>query len=101
MKPSPNGAVKLNSYYSCKMNELLLFITAALLLNSSPYVSGQIAYVEKLMGNIGTAGSANGASTVATFYNPRGIAMDSQSNYYVADFSSHIIRKIDGSTLFV
>jgi sugar lactone lactonase YvrE len=42
----------------------------------------------------GTAGSANGTGTAATFDNPKGLAIDASDNIYVADFDNHIIRKI-------
>ena len=42
----------------------------------------------------GSAGSANGTGTAATFDNPRGLAIDANDNIYVADFDNHIIRKI-------
>jgi len=42
----------------------------------------------------GTAGSANGIGTAATFDNPKGLAIDANDNIYVADFDNHIIRKI-------
>jgi len=42
----------------------------------------------------GSAGSANGTGTAATFDNPKGLAIDANDNTYVADFDNHIIRKI-------
>ena len=42
----------------------------------------------------GSAGSANGIGTAATFDNPRGLAIDASDNIYVADYDNHIIRKI-------
>lgn len=46
------------------------------------------------VGLIGMTGSTNGDSTVATFYIPRGLAVDSQNNLYVADPGNGMIRKI-------
>jgi len=45
----------------------------------------------------GSSGSANGTGTSARFYNPIGITTDG-TNLYVADYSNHLIRKIDIST---
>ena len=45
----------------------------------------------------GVAGFANGASSVAKFWNPSGVAVDSNGNVYVADTSNHLIRKITPS----
>ena len=42
----------------------------------------------------GSIGSTNGTGTVASFFNPRGVAVDSSGNVYVADYSNHLIRKI-------
>ncbi|MFT4875429.1 MAG: sugar lactone lactonase YvrE [Bacteroidia bacterium] len=42
----------------------------------------------------GTAGSANGIGTAATFSNPTGLAIDANDNIYVTDYSNHSIRKI-------
>jgi len=42
----------------------------------------------------GTAGHKDGRGTAARFDNPRGVAVDSSMNIYVADFSNNRIRKI-------
>jgi len=43
----------------------------------------------------GTAGSADGTGTAATFSNPGGLAIDSSgTNLYVAETSNHTIRRI-------
>ena len=46
----------------------------------------------------GVAGFANGLALSSRFNYPRGIAIDSLGNIYVADSWNHRIRKIDGST---
>ena len=40
------------------------------------------------------AGSNDGTGNVATFSFPRGVALDSAGNVYVADEGNHSIRKI-------
>ena len=42
----------------------------------------------------GAQGSANGASTAASFYLPSAVAVDSSGNVYVADTHNFLIRKI-------
>jgi sugar lactone lactonase YvrE len=42
----------------------------------------------------GGLGQVNGAATIATFRNPRGIAVDPFGNVYVSDTNNHLIRKI-------
>lgn len=52
------------------------------------------ATVTTFVGVLGTAGSADGTTTDAYFFYPRGITIDSSNNIYVADSVNHTIRKI-------
>jgi len=36
-----------------------------------------------------------GAATAATLYNPMGVAVDTAGNVYVAEYSNHVVRKIN------
>lgn len=42
----------------------------------------------------GAYGSTNATGTGASFYNPRGIAVDGSGNVYVADYDNNMIREI-------
>jgi len=50
--------------------------------------------VSTLAGQAGVTGSANGTGTAASFNSPRGVAVDSSGNVYVADGNNHMIRVI-------
>ncbi len=50
--------------------------------------------VTTIAGKAGINGSGNATGTNATFFNPLGIAVDSSTNLYVADYGNHLIRKI-------
>ena len=45
-------------------------------------------------GGVWAVGSTNGAAASATFNAPRGVAVDTAGNVYVADTGNHLIRKI-------
>lgn len=47
-----------------------------------------------LAGLAGTPGSINGTASGARFNRPKGVAVDSSGNVYVADTTNHLIRKI-------
>jgi streptogramin lyase len=50
--------------------------------------------VTTLAGLAGTFGAANGTGSVARFYQPYGVAVDSATNVYVADSGNYTIRKV-------
>ena len=50
--------------------------------------------VTTLAGLAGTPGSNDGTGNMARFNNPIGVAVDSATNVYVADYGNHTIRKI-------
>jgi len=51
--------------------------------------------VSTFAGTAGTMGGDDGAGNVAQFRYPTGVAADSSGNVYVADYSNHLIRKIE------
>ncbi len=53
--------------------------------------------VTTLAGLAGSSGSADGTGSAARFDSPRGVAVDSSGNVYVADFYNHTIRKVTGA----
>ncbi len=50
-------------------------------------------------GSVGgnASGNADGTGTAATFAGPRGVAVDSSGNVYVADFGPNLVRKVTPS----
>ena len=50
--------------------------------------------VTTIAGQAGVTGSSNATGTGALFFHPMGIAVDSSTNLYVADYGNHLIRKI-------
>lgn len=44
------------------------------------------------VGGSGNPGSTDGAGTAASFFNPKGVAADSNGRIYVADLSNHVLR---------
>src|SRR5205807_2456349 len=50
--------------------------------------------VTTLAGTTGVTGTNDGVGDVARFNNPSGVAVDNNTNVYVADTFNHTIRKI-------
>ena len=48
-------------------------------------------------GTAGVFGAADGVGSMARFYLPTGVAVDSEGNVFVADFNNRTVRKIDAS----
>jgi sugar lactone lactonase YvrE len=54
----------------------------------------QAGQVTTLAGTAGAVGSVNNTGANARFFHPMGLAVDSATNIYVADYGNHLIRKI-------
>jgi sugar lactone lactonase YvrE len=50
--------------------------------------------VTTFVGTAGTSGNLDGIGVSARFNNPRGLAIDSNDNIYVADYGNNLIRKV-------
>jgi sugar lactone lactonase YvrE len=74
----------------------LLVISCVSLLWTLPVLAADASYLfTTLAGVAGTViSSADGTGSAAQFSAPRGVAVDSAGNVYVADSSNHTIRKI-------
>ena len=57
-------------------------------------ITGSSGQVSTLAGQARTYGFQNGTGSLALFYRPSGVAVDSEGNVYVADQGNHAIRKI-------
>ena len=53
--------------------------------------------VTTIAGSAGVTGSVNSTGTNSLFFHPLGMAVDSATNLYVADYGNHLIRKITPS----
>ena len=58
---------------------------------------GSSGVVTTLAGSPGQTGSSDGTGGAATFYSPRGVAVDGMGNVYVADTNNDEIRKVSSS----
>jgi streptogramin lyase len=65
---------------------------AVLRVSVAPFIE-----ITTIAGLAGTNGSSDGIGANASFNNPRGIAVDSNTNVYVADMYNHVIRKLTPS----
>jgi hypothetical protein len=59
----------------------------------------QAGAVTTVAGNAGQIGANDGSGSVARFYYPSGVAVDSSYNIYVADTYNHTIRKINAGAV--
>jgi sugar lactone lactonase YvrE len=62
---------------------------AVLTINVAPYID-----IATLAGLAGNNGATDGIGSAALFNNPRGIAVDNNTNVYVTDLYNHTIRKL-------
>ena len=81
-----------NKVLSIRRDALSQFFLADFANNRIRLISAT-GFVSTLAGT-GIASSIDGPSTVATFNNPVGLVLDTQSNLYVSDLTGNIVRKI-------
>jgi len=63
--------------------------SAVLTVSVAPYID-----ITTLAGSASNSGAADGIGSAALFNNPRGIAVDNNTNVYVTDLYNHTIRKL-------
>ena len=72
----------------------LVFVSSIMWFGLTTLNAQEITPVVTTLAGSGSAGSANGTGTAASFNGPSGVAVDGSGNVYVADDSNHLIRKI-------
>jgi hypothetical protein len=80
---APFRCVVTNTLGSVTSSPAILSVSAA------PFLT-----IATLAGLAGTNGSTDGTGNAALFYNPRGIAVDNNTNVYVTDLNNHTVRKL-------
>jgi DNA-binding beta-propeller fold protein YncE len=73
------------------MRPLLVSLVLTLLVSSAP---AQVLSVATLAGSTDGGGYVDGRRTAARFSDPRGVAVDSLGNVFVADTANQVVRKI-------
>lgn len=103
------GSAVGSSGYSNDTNSVARFNTPRGIVRDGPgnaYIADQSNHAIRKMtplgvvttfAGTGSSGFVNGNGTSASFNNPVSLAIDSNSNIYVADMSNNAIRKIDSS----
>lgn len=92
---NPSGLAADSSgvlYITDTYNHTIRQMTSALTLSGSTWVTAWA--VTTLAGSAERTGTADGIGNAARFSSPFGIAVDSSSNVYVADYANHTIRKM-------
>lgn len=73
-----------------------LLAGGALILGASP-LAAQTLTLSTFAGQAGQRGAVDAAGGAARFSGPRGLALDSEGNLYVADTGNHVIRRINAT----
>ena len=86
----------LSPFTRSKSFQRVFFILFVLVLvnASAPGQTNLIYAWRNLTGQPGGNGNADGMGSLARFFNPSGVAMDSAGNLYVADTDNNTIRKV-------
>ncbi|SEL79515.1 S-layer homology domain-containing protein [Paenibacillus sp. OK003] len=88
---------KLNQIMACLLTFLLITAPMSELLGGKAYAAS--SYIISTVAGTGVGGYSGdgGPATSAQLYFPRGVAVDSSGNLYIADVLNHRIRKVDTS----
>lgn len=85
------------TWHSTFVSHAFLLVTAFLLAASGSAVAQTV--ITTVAGNgVATFGGDGGPATAARLYVPMGLAFDAAGNLFVADTSSHRIRRVDSVT---
>ena len=81
-----------HTVYRRLSSAVILGLSLITLMAIASPAQAQTVTVSTLAGQAGTSGAVDG--TAASFYSPRGVAVDDSGNVYVGDHENHLIRKI-------
>lgn len=92
------GSTGLNGeQFQCIATNTVNTVTSSAISNIATLTVNVGTIITTFAGTAGVAATVDGTGTAAQFSNPYSVAVDPAGNFYVADPSAHVIRKITAS----